>query len=361
MALSESSVLDALRVVQDPDLHRDIVTLGFVKQVQITGGHVAFKVELTTPACPVKDLLRDQARAAVAALPGVTSVDVEMTAQVRAAGRPEAGRAAVDGVKNIIAVGAGKGGVGKTTVAVNLAVALAKAGSRVALLDGDMYGPNVPIMLGFEKDQRLEQDGAKILPAERYGVQAVSMGFLTTDDSPVIWRGPMLHGAIQQFFRDVKWTDVDYLIVDMPPGTGDVALSLSQTVPVAGAVVVTTPQTVSVADTRRAVKMYQKLNIPVIGVVENMSYFACSGCGKEADIFGKGGGEALALELGVPFLGAIPLSEPVRTGGDAGTPVVLSAPDSPAAVALTSVANRVAQQVSIASYARKAIPLTPVN
>jgi ATP-binding protein involved in chromosome partitioning len=193
MALSESVVLEALRVVQDPDLHRDIVTLGFVKQIVITGGDVAFKVELTTPACPVKDLLRDQAKAAVSALPGVTSGAVEMTAQVRTAGRPESGRAPVDGVKNIIAVGAGKGGVGKTTVSVNLAVALAKAGSRVALLDADMYGPNVPIMLGFERGLRLEQDGDKILPAERYGVQAVSMGFLTADDAPVIWRGPMLH------------------------------------------------------------------------------------------------------------------------------------------------------------------------
>ncbi len=361
MALSESVVLDALRVVQDPDLHRDIVSLGFVKHVNITGGHVAFTVELTTPACPVKDLLRDQAKSVVSALPGVTSVAVEMTAQVRAVGRPEAGRAPVEGVKNIIAVGAGKGGVGKTTVAVNLAVALASAGSRVALLDADMYGPNVPIMLGFEKGLRLEQDEDKILPAERYGVQAVSMGFLTADDAPVIWRGPMLHGAITQFFRDVKWADVDYLIVDMPPGTGDVALSLSQTVPVAGAVVVTTPQTVSIADTRRAVKMYQKLNIPVIGIIENMSYFVCGGCGTEADIFGKGGGEALALELGVPFLGGVPLSEPVRAGGDAGKPIVLSAPDSPAAVALTGAAARVAQQVSIASYARKAIPLTPIN
>lgn len=361
MALSESQILDALRIVQDPDLHRDIVSLGFVKNIRISGGAVAFDVELTTPACPVKDLLREQARAAVAGLPGVTQVDIQMTSQVRAVGRPEAGRAAVDGVKNIIAVGAGKGGVGKTTVAVNLAVALAKAGSRVALLDGDMYGPNIPIMLGFEKGRRLEQDGDKILPAEAYGIQAVSMGFLTQDDAPVIWRGPMLHGAIQQFFRDVKWTDVDYLIVDMPPGTGDVALSLSQTVPVAGAVVVTTPQTVSVADTRRAVKMYQKLNIPVIGLIENMSHFVCGGCGKEADIFGKGGGEALATELGIPFLGRIPLAEPVRTGGDAGTPVVVSLPDSPAAQALSSAAERVAQQVSIASYARKAIPLTQVN
>ncbi len=361
MALTESLVLEALRVVQDPDLHRDIVTLGFVKNVTINGGHVAFAVELTTPACPVKDLLRDQAQAAVSALPGVDSVAVEMTAQVRPVGRPEAGRAPIDGVKNIIAVGAGKGGVGKTTVSVNLAVALAKAGSRVALLDGDMYGPNVPIMMGFESGRRLEQDGQKILPAEAYGVQVVSMGFLTADDAPVIWRGPMLHGAIQQFFRDVKWTDVDYLIVDMPPGTGDVALSLSQTVPVTGAVVVTTPQTVSVADTRRAVKMYQKLNIPVIGVIENMSYFVCGTCGTESDVFGKGGGEALALELGVPFLGAIPLSEPVRSGGDAGTPIVLSSPDSPASTALAKAAASVAQQVSIASYARKAIPLKPVN
>ncbi len=361
MPVSESSVLESLRVVQDPDLHRDIVTLGFVKNVHIDGGRVAFDVELTTPACPVKDLLRDQARAAVAALPGVTQVDINMTSQVRAAGRPEAGRAAVDGVKNIIAVGAGKGGVGKTTVAVNLAVALARAGSRVALLDGDMYGPNIPIMLGFERGRRLEQDGDKILPAEAFGIQAVSMGFLTQDDAPVIWRGPMLHGAIQQFFRDVKWSDVDYLIVDMPPGTGDVALSLSQTVPVAGAVVVTTPQTVSVADTRRAVKMYQKLNIPVIGVIENMSHFECAGCGREADIFGKGGGEAMATELGIPFLGRIPLAEKVRVGGDAGTPVVVSDPGSPAATALVAAAERVAQQVSIASYARKAIPLMQVT
>lgn len=354
-------MLDALRVVQDPDLHRDIVSLGFIKNVRITDGHVAFQVELTTPACPVKDLMREQARAAVSALPGVTGVDVEMTAQVRAVGRPEAGRAPVEGVKNIIAVGAGKGGVGKTTVAVNLAVALAQAGSRVALLDGDMYGPNVPIMLGFDRGHRLEQDGDKILPAVAHGVASVSLGFLTQDDAPVIWRGPMLHGAMQQFFRDVRWDNIDYLVVDMPPGTGDVALSLSQTVPVSGAVVVTTPQTVSVADTRRAVKMYQKLNIPVIGLIENMSHFVCAGCGREADIFGKGGGEALAVELGIPFLGRIPLAEPVRTGGDAGTPVVLSQPQSAPAQALTAAAERVAQQVSIASYARKAIPLTPVN
>jgi ATP-binding protein involved in chromosome partitioning len=351
---SEAAVLDALRAVRDPDLHKDIVALGFVKNLQIAEGRVGFTIELTTPACPVKDLMRDQARAAVEAL-GVRSVDIEMTAQVRAVGRPEAGKAAVEGVKNVIAVGAGKGGVGKTTVSVNLAVALARAGSRVALLDGDMYGPNVPIMLGLRA--QLGTKGQKIAPAEQYGIQVVSMGFLTGDDAPVIWRGPMLHGAIQQFFRDVAWDNVDYLIVDMPPGTGDVALSLSQTVPVAGAVVVTTPQLVSLADTRRAIQMYRKLNIPTIGLIENMSHFLCPSCGHESDLFGKGGGEALAADMSLPFLGRVPLYEPVRVGGDSGVPIVMSEPDSAAARALTAAAERVAQQVSIASFARRVIPL----
>ena len=351
---SEAAVLEALRAVKDPDLHKDIVALGFVKNLQIGDGRVAFTIELTTPACPVKDLMRDQARAAIASL-GVSSIDIEMTAQVRAVARPEAGRAAVDGVKNVIAIGAGKGGVGKTTVSVNIAVALARSGSRVALLDGDMYGPNVPIMLGLRT--QLGTNGQKIEPATRYGLQVVSMGFLTGDDAPVIWRGPMLHGAIQQFFRDVAWDDVDYLIVDMPPGTGDVALSLSQTVPVAGAVLVTTPQTVSLADTRRAVQMYRKLNIPTIGLIENMSHFLCPSCGHESDVFGKGGGETLAGEMSIPFLGRVPLYEPVRVGGDNGVPIVMSEPDSAAAKALTAAAERVAQQVSIASFSRRVIPL----
>jgi ATP-binding protein involved in chromosome partitioning len=356
---TEAAVLDALRVVKDPDLHKDIVALGFIKDLKIDGGRVGFTIELTTPACPVKDLMRDQAKAAVSALPGVSAVDVALSAQVRAVNRPEAGKAPVDGVKNIIAVGAGKGGVGKTTVSVNLAVALAQRGSRVALLDGDMYGPNVPIMLGLKT--QLETDGQKIKPAERYGLQVVSMGFLTADDAPVIWRGPMLHGAIQQFFRDVGWKDVDYLIVDMPPGTGDVALSLSQTVPVAGAVLVTTPQSVSLADTRRAVAMYRKLNIPTIGLIENMSYFVCPGCSQEHDIFGRGGGEKLAAEMSVPFLGGIPLYEPVRRGGDSGVPVVIGEPDSPPSRALMSAAERIAQQVSIAAHSRRTIPLVQVN
>jgi len=355
---SEAAVLDALRAVKDPDLHKDIVALGFVKNLTIGDSRVAFTIDLTTPACPVKDLMRDQARAAVAAL-GVTSIDIEMTAQVRAVPRPEAGRQPVDGVKNIIAVGAGKGGVGKTTVSVNLAVALARSGSRVALLDGDMYGPNVPIMLGLHT--QLGTNGQKIEPARQYGIQVVSMGFLTGDDAPVIWRGPMLHGAIQQFFREVAWENVDYLIVDMPPGTGDVALSLSQSVPVAGAVLVTTPQVVSLADTRRAVQMYRKLNIPTIGLIENMSHFVCPSCGHESDIFGKGGGEGLATEMSVPFIGRIPLYEPVRSGGDNGVPIVMSEPDSADGKALITAAERVAQQVSIASFSRRVIPLVAAN
>ncbi len=357
--VTDAAVLDALRQVRDPDLHKDIVTLGFVKNLAVDQGRVAFTIELTTPACPVKDLMREQAQAAVSALPGVAAVEIAMTAAVRPVSAPAGGRAPVEGVKNIIAVGAGKGGVGKTTVAVNLAAALAARGSRVAIVDGDMYGPNVPLMLGLKT--RLETDGQKIVPAERYGLQVISMGFLTEDDAPIIWRGPMLHGAIQQFFREVRWRAIDYLIVDLPPGTGDVALSLSQSVPVVGAVLVTTPQTVAVADTRRAVQMYRKLNIPALGLVENMSHFVCPGCGRESDPFGRGGGVTLAAELGVPFLGHVPLHEPVRVAGDAGVPLVISDPESPAARALIAAAERVAQQVSIASFGARAIPLAPVS
>jgi ATP-binding protein involved in chromosome partitioning len=357
-SLNEAGVLEALRSVTDPDLHRDIVSLGFVKDLRVDHDRVAFTIELTTPACPVKDQMRDQARAAVLRVPGVRDVEIQMTSQVRSIASPDAGRAPVDGVKNVIAVGAGKGGVGKTTVAVNLAIALARSGSRVAMIDGDIYGPNVPIMLGVQA--QLITDGDKILPAEKYGIKLVSMGFLTQDDAPVIWRGPMLHGAIQQFVRDVRWGEVDYLVIDLPPGTGDVALSLSQTVPVAGAIVVTTPQTVSLADTRRAVRMYEKLNITPLGLIENMSHFVCPHCEHESDIFGKGGGETLAGSLGVPFLGRIPIYEPIRVGSDDGVPIVVSEPDSPAGRAFLAAAEQAAAQISIASY-RKRIPLTPIN
>jgi ATP-binding protein involved in chromosome partitioning len=360
MPVTDAAVLDALAVVRDPDLHRDIVSLGFVKDLKIDGDRVAFTIELTTPACPVKEQMRDQARAAVLQLPGVTSVDVNMSASVRSASMGGDGpRQPIPGVKNIVAVGAGKGGVGKTTVAVNLALALAKCGSKVGIIDGDIYGPNVPIMLGLKT--QLVTDGEKIVPAEKYGLQVVSMGFLTAEDAPIIWRGPMLHGALQQFFREVRWTNLDYLIIDMPPGTGDVALSLSQSVPTAGAIVVTTPQQVSLADTRRAVAMYKKLNILTLGVIENMSYFTCPDCGHESDIFGRGGGESMAAQLGVPFLGRIPIYQPIREGSDAGVPLIIAEPDGAATRAFIGVAEQTAAQLSIASYTRPTIPLTPVS
>ncbi|MEN3337635.1 MAG: ATP-binding protein involved in chromosome partitioning [Acidobacteriota bacterium] len=359
--LSDAAVLDALRSIRDPDLNRDIVNLKFVKDLKIDGGVVSFTIELATHGAPFREQMREQARTAVAAIPGVTNVAVEMTAKVRSTTAADpAGKAAVPGVRNIIAVGAGKGGVGKTTVAVNLAIALSQMGSRVAMIDGDVYGPNVPLMLGI-RTQLTGDDSGKIIPAEQYGIQLVSMAFMTGDDAPVIWRGPMLHSVIQQFFREVRWDNIDYLIVDMPPGTGDIALSLSQTVPVSGSVVITTPQIVSVADTRRAVRMYQKLNITPLGLVENMSHFVCPDCRHESDIFGKGGGEALATEMSIPFLGRIPIYEPIRIGGDTGVPITIGERGSPAAEAFHAAARQLAVQLSIASYRKTAIPLMPVR
>ncbi len=361
--VTEAAVLQALTAVRDPDFNRDIISLKFVKNLRIDGGQVSFTIELATPTSSAKEEMRSLARDLVGRIPGVTGVEVQMTAMVKPAISPEINKAPVEGVKNVIAVGAGKGGVGKTTVAVNLAIALSQAGARVAVIDGDIYGPNIPIMLGIST--QLQTDGKKIVPAEQYGIQLVSMGFMTSDDSPVIWRGPMLHGVIQQFFREVRWTNVDYLIVDMPPGTGDIALSLSQTVHVSGSVVVTTPQTVSVADTRRAVRMYQKLNIPTLGLVENMSHFVCPSCSHESDIFGKGGGEALATELAVPFLGRVPIYEPIRVGGDTGVPVVIGEPRSPAAQAFRAAAERLATQIAITNFnagnVKRPIPLTQVK
>jgi ATP-binding protein involved in chromosome partitioning len=295
----------------------------------------------------------------------VSTVDVQLTARVRSASAPEKGGPPLPGVKNVIAVGAGKGGVGKSTVAVNLALSLSRCGSKVGILDGDIYGPNIPMMLGISA-QLTTNEHRQIVPAEKYGLQVISIGFLTNDDAPIIWRGPMLHGAIQQFFKEVAWKDLDYLIIDMPPGTGDVALSLSQTVPVVGSIVVTTPQKVSLADSRRAIRMYEKLNIPPMGIVENMSYYACTNCHYEADIFGHGGGESLATEMGVPFLGRLPIYQPIREGSDMGVPLVVAEPASSAAKAFLTVAERTAAQVSIAAHktaeANKGkIPLIPVR
>jgi ATP-binding protein involved in chromosome partitioning len=344
LSVTQEQVLGALRTVQDPDLHKDIVTLGFVKNVRIEGGAVDFIIELTTPACPVRDEMKAEAEQKVAALAGVTAARAEMTANVRARGGFS--RQELPGIRNIVAVGAGKGGVGKSTTAVNLAVALRQKGARVGLMDTDVYGPNIPQMLGVSAQPEVTED-RKMVPPEAHGVKIISMGMLVPPDQPVIWRGPMLHGAVQQFMRDVAWGELDYLVVDLPPGTGDVSLSMAQSVPVAGAVVVTTPQGVSVSDVRKAVAMFRQLNIPVLGAIENMSWFECPHCGDKTEIFGRGGGEKMASELMIPFLGAVPIDTRVRSGGDEGQPIVVAAPEAPAARAFIDVAGKVAAQVSI--------------
>jgi ATP-binding protein involved in chromosome partitioning len=347
--MTTEMVLDALKRVADPDLGVDLVTLKYVKDKDITieGGRVAVAVEMATPSPSKREAVAARVKEVIAALPGVEDVQVATRFVVKSVSAPEHGKPPLPGVKNVIAVGAGKGGVGKTTVSVNLAVALSKCGAKVGVLDADIYGPNVPIMLGLQAE--LKTDGKRIRPAEKYGLQIVSMGFLTQDDSPVIWRGPMLHSAIQQFCREVAWTDLDYLVVDMPPGTGDVALSLSQTVPAAGAIVVTTPQQVSLADSRRAVRMYQKLNIPTLGLVENMSFYECTNCHHHADIFGHGGGEQIAEQLAIPFLGRLPLYQPIRVGSDRGIPLVIAEPDSAGTRAFMDVAEATMAQLAVSA------------
>jgi len=343
--LSESAVLESLKQIIDPDLRKDIVTLGFVRDLSIDGGKVSFRIVLTTPACPVKEEMESHAIDIVSALDGVSEVDVTMDAEVPQ-GRGVANNVAIPGVKNIIAVSSGKGGVGKSTVAVNLAVALAANGARVGIMDADVYGPNVPLMLGTGYDQPDVIDG-QLRPIEAHGIKMISMAVLVPPDKPMILRGPMLHGVIRQFLTDVNWGQLDYLVVDMPPGTGDVQLSLAQLVPVQGAVLVTTPQEVSLADVRRAVNMFEQVNVPVLGVIENMSYFIAPDTGTKYEIFGKGGGQKLADEYGLNFLGEVPLGMEVREGGDTGKPVVVSAPDSPQAAAFRKVAEEVARRISI--------------
>ena len=337
--LDSTMVLDALRVVVDPDLRRDIVSLGFVKNLSIDGGRVSFTVELTTPACPVKDQLRDQATAAVRALPGVSDVSVQMSANVRSVSAPETGRTPLPGVKNVIAVGAGKGGVGKTTVAVNLALALTQCGSRAGILDADIYGPSVPRLLGLSGKPQLNEQ-KQIKPMQGYGLAVMSMGFLVDEGTPVIWRGPMVISALTQMLREVAWGGLDVLVVDMPPGTGDVQITMAQQVPLAGAVIVSTPQDLALIDARKGLAMFQQVSVPVLGFVENMSYFLCPACGARSDIFDHGGTHAEADRLGVPFLGEIPLHMEIREKSDLGTPIVATAPDSPHAVIYRTIAER---------------------
>jgi len=343
--VSEAVILESLKQIIDPDLRKDIVTLGFIRDLKIAGGDVAFRIVLTTPACPVKEEMESQAYEIVRGLDGVTNVKVTMDAEVPQ-GRGIANNVAIPGVKNIIAVSSGKGGVGKSTVAVNLAVALAADGAKVGLMDADVYGPNVPMMLGTGYDQPEILNG-QLVPIEAHGIKMISMAVLVPPDKPMILRGPMLHGVVRQFLSDVNWGDLDYLIVDMPPGTGDVQLSLAQLVPVQGAVLVTTPQEVSLSDVRRAVKMFETVNVPVLGVIENMSYFIAPDTGNRYEIFGRGGGKKLCGEYNLNFLGEVPLGMEVREGGDKGIPVVVSFPESPQSAAFRHVAEEVARQVSI--------------
>lgn len=354
--ITEAQILEGLSQIIDPDLRKNIVDLGFVRDIAINGGDVSFRIVLTTPACPVKEQMEAQAAEIVRGMEGVTSVAVTMDAEVPQ-GRGIKNNVAIPGVRNIIAVSSGKGGVGKSTVAVNLAVSLALDGARVGIMDADVYGPNVPIMLGTGYGQPEVFDG-QLIPIEAHGVKMISMAVLVPPDKPMILRGPMLHGVVRQFLTDVNWGELDYLIVDMPPGTGDVQLSLAQLVPVQGAVLVTTPQEVSLSDVRRAVKMFEQVNVPVLGVIENMSYFIAPDTGNKYEIFGKGGGQKLADEYGLNMLGEVPMGMEVREGGDRGTPVVVAFPDSPQAAAFRRVAEEVARQVSIEAMKPELVILT---
>lgn len=332
--ISEADVLAALRTVQEPELHQDLVTLGMIKEIRIAGNNVSFQIELTTPACPLQARIEAESIAAVKEIiPTVEKVEIQFTHQVRGDGRIFSKLNLP--IKNIIAVASGKGGVGKSTVSVNLAVSLALDGAKVGLLDADIYGPNIPMMMGVDEAPPVQQ--GKLVPAEAHGVRFMSMGFLLPADKALIWRGPMLHKALQQLFTDVRWGELDYLIVDLPPGTGDTQLSLAQIAPLTGGVIVTMPQMVSVSDAMRGAAAFQQLDVPILGVVENMA----------GDIFGTGGGAGAARRLGVDFLGRIDLDTNVRVGGDAGTPVVISHPDSSSAQAFRTLARVIAGRVSM--------------
>ena len=348
------SILDVLRPVEDPELRKSLVELNMIRNVNIIDGQVKFTLVLTTPACPLREFIVEECQKAVKELPGVKEVIVDVTAETpQQKTLPD--RQGIGGVKNIIAISSGKGGVGKSTVAVNVAVALAQMGAKVGLIDADIYGPNTPTMLGLADTQIMVQQGESgevLEPAFNHGVKLVSMAFLIDKDQPVIWRGPMLNGIIRQFLYQVQWGELDYLLVDLPPGTGDAQLTLAQAVPMSGVVIVTTPQTVALLDSRKGLKMFQQLGVSVLGIVENMSYFVPPDMpDKKYYIFGSGGGERTAQELEVPFLGEVPLEMPVREGGDSGIPIVVGAPGSVSAQELRGITQKIAARVSIAALA----------
>lgn len=345
--LSEAAVLDALRQVQDPDLHRDIVTLGFVKNVQIEGTKVSFTIELTTPACPVKDLLQAEAEGVVMAI-GATEVDVEMTARVRSADREQT--PLIPNVKHCIAIASGKGGVGKSTVSVNLALALAQTGARVGLMDADVYGPSIPLMMGVQGEQPLTANN-KILPIQRHGVALMSLGFLLQEGQAVLWRGPMVAGTVKQLLEDVMWDELDYLLVDLPPGTGDAPMSLAQLVPLTGVVLVTTPHHVAANIAGKSIQLFRRLNTPLLGVVENMAGYRCPGCGTVTRVFSGMTGEELAAQYGMPFLGSIPLDPEISHASDEGEPALVAYPESGYAKEFRAIAGRLAAEVSVRTIA----------
>lgn len=353
-SITKEMILEALSKVQEPELHKDLVSLNMIRNINIDGSKVRFTIVLTTPACPLKDRIESESRSAVEAIPGVKTVEIDLESNVPNDGRQ---RGVLElPIRNAVAIASGKGGVGKSTVAVNLAVSLAKSGARVGLLDADIYGPNIPTMMGV---QRLpESRDGKLVPAEAFAVKVMSIGFLVKSEQPLIWRGPMLHSAIRQFLTDVAWGELDYLIVDLPPGTGDAGLSLAQTLPLSGGVIVTLPQKVSIDDARRGLEMFRQLNIPVLGVVENMSYLELPD-GSKLDVFGSGGGEMLAMQSNVPFIGSIPMDPSVREGGDSGVPVIVSMPESHVAQAMVDVAENIAAKISIAALSDENI--IPIN
>jgi ATP-binding protein involved in chromosome partitioning len=351
--VTNEAVLAAFRNVMEPELNKDLVSLNMIRDVIVENGQVKFSIVLTTPACPLKSTIENEARKAVMSLPGVKRVEIKIEADVPSDGRSR-GLMQLP-IRNAVAIASGKGGVGKSTVAVNVAVCLAEAGACVGLLDADIYGPNIPTMMGVDKLPPPTKE--KWIPAEAYGVKVMSIGFLVRPDQPLIWRGPMLHTAIRQFLSDVEWGELDYLIVDLPPGTGDAALSLTQSLPLSGGVIVTLPQQVSLDDARRGMEMFRQLNVHILGVVENMSYLELPD-GSRMDIFGTGGGEKLAQQGGVPFLGMVPMDVSVRIGGDNGRPVIKQAPDSPAAKALRQITQQIAARVSIAALEKQtAVPI----
>jgi len=353
--LTRERVLEALRPVQDPELHRSLVDLGMIKEVTIEGASVRVQVELTTPACPLRERIREDVERAVRALPGVQTVEVGFSSRVRAAGTGLPDRQPIPGVKNTIAVASGKGGVGKSTVAVNLAVALAQEGATVGLLDADVYGPSIPLMLGAEEQPGLIDN--KIIPGRAYGIAVMSVGYILDPEKALIWRGPLVSQLIRQFLSDVQWGDLDYLVIDLPPGTGDVQLTLVQTIPLSGAIIVTTPQDVALADAIKGLQMFREVKTLVLGIVENMSYFVCPHCGHVAEIFGSGGGERVANKYGVPLLGQIPIDPAVREGGDRGVPVVVGQPGSSTAQAFREAARQAAARLSVEAVKKPRKPV----